>query len=103
MSERVMRAKMVVGMVQEHLTTTDEAGNKLPEGETRKYQETLQMYAVAKNGYDSTGLDEDNDYAKWSPGASLSINIANPTLWGKFKHGDKLYVDFTPAPDTPAA
>jgi hypothetical protein len=32
-----------------------------------------------------------------SPGANLTIHIANPALWGKFKHGDKFYVDFTPA------
>lgn len=94
-----MRAKLQVGMVQEHRTTHDEQNQPLPEGQTRKYQETLTMYAVAKNGYDKTGLDEDNNYAKWSPGASLTINVANPALWGKFKHGDKFYVDFTPAPD----
>ena len=29
--------------------------------------------------------------------AYLSINIANPELWGKFAHGDRFYVDFTPA------
>lgn len=97
MTERVMRAKMQVGMVQEHRSEYDEHNQKLPDGQTRKYQETLTMYAVSKNGYDSTGLDEDNDYAKWSPGASLNINVANPALWGKFKHGDKFYVDFTPA------
>jgi hypothetical protein len=32
-----------------------------------------------------------------SPGANLTIHIANPALWGKFKHGDKFYVDFTAA------
>lgn len=94
---RVMRAKLQVGMVQEHMTAYDETNQPLPPGHQRKYQETLQMYAVAKNGYDKTGLDEDNDYARWSPGASLTINIANPALWGKFKHGDKFYADFTPA------
>lgn len=82
-----MRAKMQVGMVQEHMYGENGA----------KSQETLTMHAVAKNGYDETGNDEDNTFAKWSPGASLSINIANPDLFGKFKHGDKFYVDFTPA------
>src|SRR6478736_2019453 len=92
-----MRAKMVVGMVQEHYTNHDEQNQKLPEGQQRKYQETVTMYAVAKNGYDATGMDEDNTYAKWSPGAALSINIANPALFGKFKHGDKFYLGFTKA------
>jgi len=35
--------------------------------------------------------------------ASLTINIANPALFGKFKVGDKFYVDFTAAPDAKAA
>jgi hypothetical protein len=82
-----MRAKLQVSMVQEH--------NYGPNGE--KSQETLTMHAVSKSSYDETGTDEDNTFAKWSPGATLAINIANPALFGKFKHGDKFYVDFTPA------
>lgn len=56
------------------------------------------MNAVCAPKYDDSGLDEDNTFAKFSPGANLSINIANPALWGKFKVGDRFYVDFTPAP-----
>lgn len=84
-----MRAKMQVGMVQEHFYGADGA----------KSQETLTMHAVCRsNGYaDTDGLDEDNTYAKYSPGASLVINIANPALFGQFKVGDKYYVDFTQA------
>jgi hypothetical protein len=60
--------------------------------------ETLKMNAVAKNGtYPDDGSDEDNSYAKFSPSASLEIYIANPALFGKFKPGQKLYVDFTEA------
>jgi len=94
---RTMRAKMIVGMVQVHEMRVNAQGGYDPAGEPVKTMETLTMHAVAKNGYDKDGLDEDNDYAKWSPGASLTINVANPALWGKFKHGDKFYVDFTPA------
>jgi hypothetical protein len=83
-----MRAKLQVGMVQEHFYGENGA----------KSGETLTMHAVAKNGYDSTGLDEDNTFAKYSPGASLTIQIANPDLWGAFAFGDKFYVDFTAAP-----
>lgn len=83
----IMRAKLQVGMVHEHFYG--------PEG--AKSQETLTMHAVAKSSYDNTGADEDNTFARWSPGANLQIQIANPDLWGKFKHGDKFYVDFTPA------
>jgi hypothetical protein len=86
-----MRAKLQVGHVQENFSRAT------PDAEAVKYGETLSMYAVAAKSYDASGLDEDNTYAKMSPGANLSINIANPALWGKFKHGDKFYVDFTPA------
>lgn len=85
---KVMRAKLQVGMVQEYHYGPDNT----------KSGEVLIMHAVCKNNYDETGLDEDNTYAKMSPGASLTISIANPALWGMFKHGDKFYVDFTAAP-----
>lgn len=87
-----MRAKLQVSMVQENF-------GWVPEGQPKeKASETLTMHAVCKStAYDETGLDEDNTFAKYSPGATLSIMVANPALWGKFKHGDKFYVDFTPA------
>ena len=99
MSERTMRAKMQVGMVQENVQRVNEKGHLDPTAEPKKYGETLHMHAVAAKSYPADGSDEDNDYAKWSPGASLQINIANPNLWGKFKHGDKFYVDFIKAPE----
>lgn len=88
-----MRAKLQVSMVQEHMGWVDPGSAKTPE----KCSETLTMHAVCKPTYADSELDEDNTYARMSPGANLSINIANPALWGKFKHGDKFYVDFTPA------
>lgn len=83
-----MRAKLQVGFVQEHFHYDDK---------TKKVQETLSMHAVAASRYPEDGSDEDNTYAKFSPGAQLHINIANPDLFGQFKVGDKYYVDFTPA------
>jgi hypothetical protein len=59
--------------------------------------ERLTLNAVAANKYDETGADEDNTYARYSPSATLTISIQNPALWGKFKTGDRFYVDFTPA------
>lgn len=55
------------------------------------------MHAVCASKYPEDGSDEDNTFAKFSPSANLSINIANPDLFGKFNVGDKFYVDFTPA------
>lgn len=83
----MMRAKMRVAVVEE---------GKTLEGD--KYNEKLTFNAVAKsNGYPADGSDEDNTFAKWSPSAMLTIDVRNPALWGKFKPGDKFYVDFTPA------
>lgn len=89
-----MRAKMQVGMVQEYYGYTEPGSGKPSE----KSCETLHMHAVCKPTYADSEFDEDNTYARMSPGANLVITIANPELWGKFKHGDKFYVDFTPAP-----
>ena len=59
--------------------------------------EKLTFNAVYKNQYDSTGLDEDNTFALYTPSAEFTINVVNPTLFGKFKLDQKYYVDFTGA------
>jgi hypothetical protein len=82
-----MRAKLQVGFVQEHFW-----GDK-----GAKSMETLTMHAVSASKYPDDGSDEDNTYAKFSPGANLSINIANPTLFGSFNVGEKYYIDFSSA------
>lgn len=91
-----MRAKLQVGFVQEHFGREWSKPGE-PQKPEVKTQETLTMHAVAASKYPEDGSDEDNTFAKFSPGAHLSINIANPALFGKFKVGDKFYVDFTPA------
>jgi hypothetical protein len=79
-----MRAKMIV----ESSVPMGEAGTT----------EVLKMRAVPKStAYPADGSDEDNTYAQYSPYGALELHIANPNLHGKFKAGDKFYVDFTPA------
>jgi hypothetical protein len=82
-----MRAKLKVGFVQEHFYGADNA----------KSMETLNMHAVAASTYPTDGGDENNTFARFSPGANLVINIANPALFGEFKVGQEFYVDFTEA------
>lgn len=94
-----MRAKMQVGFVQQHFQQVNATGQYDANAAPTKTMETLDMHAVAAKSYPADGSDEDNTFARWSPGASLKINVANPALWGQFKHGDKFYVDFTPAPE----
>lgn len=61
--------------------------------------EILKFHAVSKSeAYPADGSDEDNSYARWSPQASLEINVQNPALVGKVVAGEKYYVDFTLAP-----
>lgn len=93
-----MRAKLQVGFVHVHEQRLNSEGRYDPNGSPVKSMESLSMHAVAASKYPEDGSDEDNTFAKFSPGANLSINIANPALWGQFKVGDKFYVDFTPAP-----
>lgn len=58
--------------------------------------ETLKMHPVCKpGGYEADGLDEDNTFAKFSPGGSLELMVANPALIGQFNPGDTYYLDFT--------
>ncbi len=82
-----MRAKLQVGFVLEQFYGQDKS----------KSGEVLTMHGVCASKYNTDGLDDDNTYTKFSPGANLQINIANPALWDNFKVGDKFYVDFTPA------
>lgn len=58
--------------------------------------EKLRMSPVCKpSGYDATGLDEDNTFAKYSPSGSLELMVMNPALLGTFNPGDTYYLDFT--------
>jgi hypothetical protein len=88
MPKITMRAKMQVGFVHQYFSDKER---------TQVSQEGLVMSAVCATKYEGVGADEDNTYARYSPSASLTINIANPELFGKFKAGDRFYVDFTPA------
>ena len=77
--------------------TTMRAKLKVTNVVTHTSAERLTFCAVYKeNGYPSDGIDEDNTFAKWTPTADLQMTINNPDLLGKFKVGDKFYVDFTP-------
>ena len=61
-------------------------------------REVLRMSAVCKSGgYPADGSDEDNTFAKFTPGATLEMHISNEALHGQFKPGQKFYLDFTEA------
>lgn len=44
------------------------------------------------------GESEDNSFARWTPSGELKLDVTNPDLLGRFKPGQKFYVDFTEAP-----
>lgn len=80
---RSMRAKMKITSVN-----------------STEYSDTLTLTAVSKDGpYPADGSDEDNTFAKFSPSGKIELQVANPDLRGKFKAGQKFYVDFTEVPD----
>lgn len=95
MSEQkpLMRAKMQVGFVQDNFYG-------LPAGEP-KNSETVRMHAVAAKSYPDDGSDENNTFARFSPGADLAITIANPDLFDKIRFGQEFYVDFIPVETNP--
>ncbi|WP_020675530.1 hypothetical protein [Geopsychrobacter electrodiphilus] len=66
--------------------------------DANEYNETISMTAVCKaEGYPEDGSDENNTFAKFTPSADLTMQIANPDLLGKLKPGQELYLDFSPA------
>ncbi|KWN80897.1 hypothetical protein WM24_23760 [Burkholderia ubonensis] len=92
-----MRAKLQVQGVSD---ISGSGPNWSPDNrEMVKIGERLTFMAVGLGrAYNSDGTgDEDNTYARWSPQANLDLACMNPALFGKFKVGDKFYVDFTPA------
>lgn len=57
------------------------------------------MTAVCKSdSYPEDGSDENNTFAKFTPDATLRMNIQNPALHGKFEVDQEFYLDFTPVP-----
>ena len=58
--------------------------------------EEVKFSAVGPHGeYPADGSDENNTFARWTPSANMTFNIANPALFGKFSEGAEFYVDFT--------
>lgn len=81
MGNQAMRAKVKITGVEK-------------QGENR---ERLTFNFPAKDGaYPADGSDEDQQFARFSPSGSLSLDVANPNLIGKFAVGDKFYLDFVP-------
>lgn len=82
-----MRAKMQVGAVKRVVG---------PDGNVTC--EELSAYPVCgKAPFGPNGESEDNTFARFTPGGSLSLMISNPDLLGKFRPGQKFYLDFTEA------
>lgn len=77
----VMRAKMRIDTVTKN-----------------EWSETLKLQAV----YANTTNKEDNTFAEATPSATLELQITNKELHGRFKPGQKFYVDFTEADLPPA-
>lgn len=76
-----IRAKMTVQSVQ-----------------TFTASENVTLTAVCGK-YDEKGDSEDNTFARYTPSATLQMNISNPAINGQIKPGQTFYVDLTPVPE----
>lgn len=56
---------------------------------------TASAVTSSNKPYGPEGENEDNTFARYTPNAQLSMTINNPNLVGKFRVGQKFYVDFT--------
>jgi hypothetical protein len=70
---------------------------KIQSVEKHEGSESLTLTAVGADSYGSGGLNEDNDFARWTPFGELKMSINNPDLLGVFNEGEKYYLDFTKA------
>jgi len=78
-----MRAKMQIQSVT-------------PQGDAEK----LTFICVSGNKpYGPQGEIDDNTFARYTPSGTLEMTINNPVLVGKFKSGQKFYLDFSEAPE----
>jgi hypothetical protein len=81
----MMRAKMQVSAVK-----------RLVGADGNVTGEELLAYPVCGNApFGPNGESEDNTFARFTPSGQLSLTVNNPDLLGKFKPGQKFYVDFT--------
>ena len=56
-------------------------------------QEEIQFRAITSGKKNADDVDEDNTFSKWTPSADFRMAVTNPVLIGKFKPGQKFYVD----------
>lgn len=63
--------------------------------------ESLEFSAVTDAPFDDAGKSDDNSFARWTPTGELRMTVTNPSLFGKFKVGEKYYLRFTAESDEP--
>jgi len=81
----MMRAKMQVSSVK-----------RLVGADGGVASEELSFYPVCGTApFGPNGESEDNTFARYTPSGSVTLAVNNPDLHGKFKPGQKFYVDFT--------
>lgn len=81
----MMRAKMQISSVKKVVG---------PDGSV--VSEELSAYPVCgKTPFGPNGESEDNTFARFTPGGSLTLTVSNPDLFGKILPMQKFYVDFT--------
>lgn len=95
---RRLEERTITKLIQKFKGGFMRAKMKVASVEAFEWGEKLKMQAVSKSTpYPPDGTDEDNTYATFTPSGTIELTITNPALHGKFKAGQKFYVDFTEA------
>lgn len=95
-----MRAKFHITEIKkygEQIESADYSGKVIKTFKESGGHEILVMAPVCPNKFGPNGEHEDNVFARYTPSGSLQMTINNPDLLGKFKPGEKYYLDFTKA------
>lgn len=79
----MMRAKVQIGTVSRIICQDGSVS-----------MEQIQAHPVCGN-FGQNGESEDNTFARYTPSGNVELSITNPDLFGKFRPGQKFYVDFT--------
>lgn len=82
MQQATMRAKVQVNQVRVN----------------QGHEELILNPVCGSGAYGPNGESEDNTFARYTPSGEIKLTVNNPSLLGKFKPGQKFYVDFTEAP-----
>jgi hypothetical protein len=92
MSKAILRAKVRVNSVLEVAVFKGDNVIEMPKD---KQSERITFDAV----YSDDPNSENKQWSTWTPFFTSTMDINNPSAWGKLEKGKEYYIDFIPAED----